>query len=337
MVEPGSRPAPFSYATKEEALDVIARYQSKFGTGDDIDSVIGRWKADLETEGLKEVTVETLERRVRMFFAPAMQQEVRSVTAKRCTELYKMLRKTGCAVQTHRRALVEAKRFLRWCVAQGLLASTPAAKVNPVGKPNAGKPKLRVTEARALVDVAVAAALQGDESAVAVLVALVLGRRASEVKNLDVRDVDDDGALLWVSDAKTAAGKVVLDVPIVLRPLLLDLVEVRKRAKESRLFPGRTRYWVYYHTLRLCKAAGVPPVCPQGLRGTHATLATQTGATAEMVVRAMGWTSIAVGERHYLAPGTTDRARAGRAATRLLSPGTETTGIDSKPSHQNNR
>jgi integrase len=320
VVAPGGEATPFSYPTKGEADAVVRDYQREFGTGSDVDSALARWQADLETEGLMPVTVETLMRRSRMFLAPVIHDDLRALTPKRCEALYKALRKR-CAVQTHHLALSETRRFTRWCVAHGLLTADPTAKLKRVGKPNRGKPKLRVTESRALVDVAIAEAAKGDESAVAVLIALVLGRRASETKDLATRDVDDGGALLWVSDAKTEAGKVVIEVPLVMRPILNGLVAARKKAKQKGLFPGRSRYWVYYHTLRLCRLAGVPEVCPHGLRGTHATLATQTGATAEMVTRAMGWTSISVGERHYFERGTVDRARTGRAAQRLLGHG----------------
>src|SRR5690606_26954509 len=126
------------------------------------------------------------------------------------------------------------------------------------------------------------------------------------------------------ADAKTPAGKVVLEVPVALRPILVGLAQAMDEAGQERLFPGKTRYWVYYHVRRLCRLAGVPETCVHGLRGTHATIADQSGATAEMVMRTMGWTSISVGDRHYFAPGTRDRTRAGRAATRLLGVGTET-------------
>lgn len=323
MVAPGGEATPHSYASEDEATKAIEGFELEHGSGHGIDAALERWEADIATEGNKPVTVETSMRRARMFLEPSLGAEVRTLTPQRCAALYKRLRGLY-SVQSHHMSLSATKRFLRWCVAQGLLPSDPSVKIKRVGKARRGKPKLRVTESRALVDTALAEAEKGDESAVAVMIALVLGRRASETKDVEVRDVDDGGALLWVADAKTEAGKVVIEIPLVMRPLLNGLVAVRRAAKEVRLFPGRSRYWLYYHTHRLCRLAGVPEVCPQGLRGTHATLAQETGASAELVTRAMGWTSIAVGERHYFADGTTDRVRAGRAATRLLGPGTTT-------------
>ncbi|MBL9003243.1 MAG: hypothetical protein JNJ46_03300, partial [Myxococcales bacterium] len=40
----------------------------------------------------------------------------------------------------------------------------------------------------------------------------------------------------------------------------------------------------------LCDAANVPRVCPHSLRGLHATLAIEEGASGEAVARALGHT-----------------------------------------------
>lgn len=323
VVTPGSEEnlvEYFYYPTEAEAIEVIKESRRELAGDLAVTETIAAWRKHLESTKVKEITVETSVYRLGLFFAGQETSTITAFTTRQIEKLYEKLREK-VAVQTHRHALAETKRFMRWCVKRGWLRSSPAARVDPVGRPRKGKPQLRVTESRQLVDTAVAAACDGDESAMAVLIALVLGRRASEVTNLEVRDVDDGASLVWVADAKTEAGRVFVEVPVVLRPLLLALAEARKAEGAARLFPGRTRYWVYYHSLRLCRLAGVPEVCPHGLRGTHGTLADQAGATAEMVTRAMGWTSITVGDRHYFAPGSRARSRAARAATRLLPAG----------------
>ena len=65
-----------------------------------------------------------------------------------------------------------------------------------------------------------------------------------------------------------------------LRPLLLELTE--ERESFDLLFAKwdgstHTRAWFLAAVKRVCKAAGVPRVCPHGLRGTHATIALEVG------------------------------------------------------------
>jgi hypothetical protein len=87
-----------------------------------------------------------------------------------------------------------------------------------------------------------------------------------------VRNLDDDGRLLWITDAKTQAGVRRLEVPPQLQEHLQRLARDKRPA--DRLF-GRNvhRHWVLRAVRRICKAAGVPRVPSHGLRGTHATLA----------------------------------------------------------------
>ena len=59
----------------------------------------------------------------------------------------------------------------------------------------------------------------------AALVTLVMGLRAGEVVSRVVRDLDDEGKLLWIPDSKTEAGKRTLQVPDLLRTYLLALAE----------------------------------------------------------------------------------------------------------------
>lgn len=50
---------------------------------------------------------------------------------------------------------------------------------------------------------------------------------------------------------------------------------------------------------QLCVKAGVPVVCPHSLRGLHATLALEEGATSESVARALGHGSCSMTKKHY--------------------------------------
>jgi hypothetical protein len=75
----------------------------------------------------------------------------------------------------------------------GWIAMNPLAEVTGVGQRNRGKKQLRIDEARRLVDMCIREANQGDEAAVGVLTAFLLGLRASEVTDRVVRDLDDEG------------------------------------------------------------------------------------------------------------------------------------------------
>ena len=56
------------------------------------------------------------------------------------------------------------------------------------------------------------------------MMSLVMGMRASEIVSRIVRDLDDDGQLLWIPGTKTEAGKRTLPVPAFLQPYLRDIV-----------------------------------------------------------------------------------------------------------------
>ena len=64
----------------------------------------------------------------------------------------------------------------------------------------------------------------GDEGAVAAMMALVMGMRASEIVSRVVRDLDDDGRLLWIFDSTG------------LRPPLRD--QMRTRRPDIRCLPA---------------------------------------------------------------------------------------------------
>jgi integrase len=244
---------------------------------------------------------------------------LRWLTAKRADELYAAARETT-EVATHRSSLGAGKRFGAWCAKRGWLAADPFAEVEGIGRPNKGKPQLHVDESRALIDACVA---EGSRASIAVATAFLLGVRASEVTDRTVRDLDDGGRLLWIDRGKTNAAQRYLEVPDVIREYLLAFKKGRPAA--AYLF-GKSdldrpsRFWLHWHCKRLCRAAKVPVVPPHGLRGTHATLAKQAGATSHLVAAQLGHASTAITEQVYIAPGEVDRA-AQRAALKKLRGG----------------
>lgn len=81
--------------------------------------------------------------------------------------------------------------------------------------------------------------------------------------------------------------------------------------------PSRQHFWETLH--RFCRRAQVPVVCPHSLRGLHATLALEAGATSEMVAQALGHGSFQVTARHYATAESVASARAARVAEALGS------------------
>lgn len=234
------------------------------------------------------------------------------LTVRRGDELYE-LAQADKAVDTHRHALSVAKQFSIWCKKKGWLLVNPFAEVEGVGMRKRGKPQLHIDESRKLIDTCIA---ENSRESLAVAIALLLGLRASEVAHRQVRDLDDGGRIIWVPKGKTPNARRHLEVPEVIRGLLLELV--RGRAGSSYLFgvgdlDRPTRRWVAYHCERIRKLAKVPRVTPHGLRGTQATLAVKAGATSQLVAAALGHGSAAITEAAYIDAG--ERERTNQAAT----------------------
>jgi integrase len=146
----------------------------------------------------------------------------------------------------------------------------------------------------------VALAEEGEAGAAFALLALAMGMRANEIVSRVVRDLDDDGKLLWIPDSKTEAGRKTLQVPELLRPLLKELGE--GKSPEAKLFGHHWRDWVRKWVKRICEAAGVPNVTAHGMRGPHSTLAVENGVSAHVVAASLGHESISTTVQSYVKP-----------------------------------
>jgi integrase len=155
----------------------------------------------------------------------------------------------------------------------------------------------------------------GDAGAVAAMMALVMGMRASEIVSRVGRDLDDDGRLLWIPDSKTEAGKRTLRIPDVLRSYLQQLTV--NREPEERIFGAHWRDWIRKSVRRICEAAGVPMVTAHGMRGLHSTLAVEHGVSAHVVAASLGHESSATTIQSYIRPEASAGARQRRTLTVL--------------------
>lgn len=213
-----------------------------------------------------------------------------------------------------------ARHFWIWAIDKGYAKMNPWMKVRRVGKANVGKPQLRIDEARKLEAVAMQRAETGDVPALGVLLMLYLGLRQGEVAARVARDIDDDGRVLWVPSGKTKNARRRLKIPEQIRPLVLARIE-GVQPDELIFYPndhkGFHREYYRVRLTRLCRQAGVPSVCPHSLRGMHATLALEGGATGDAVAKALGHGSFEMTKAHYASASSVSNSDAGRVAAAL--------------------
>jgi integrase len=292
-------------ATLSEANELIRRLDAGGSEGAPVRlaTALERYERYLMHKGNRAMSVATTIYRLRSFFGDQLLYPVRRLDRETCQWLYddQIVR---TAVDTHRNALSEAKTFLSWCVRHRYLALNPAERVLPLGKRRHGKAQLHINEARAWMSVATRLAARRQPGAVAAMMTLLMGMRASEIVQCAARDIDRCGQLLWIPISKTEAGKRVLEVPPALQPHLLRLA--RDRAPFERLFE-HDRPWVRNWVKRICRAAHVPIVCAHAMRGLHSTLAITAGVTPSVVAFALGHGSTRATLLSYADPGAVAR------------------------------
>jgi integrase len=271
----------------------------------------------LTEKGCKEGPNAERLRRLRTFF-PDQTLLLSDLTTAKCAALYEALRvrvsRVGkvYAVDSHRNTLAEARMLAKFCVSKRWARASPLEGVEGKGKRRHGKAQLRIDEARRWMAKAVELADAGQAGAVAAIMALVMGMRASEIVSRVVRDLDDDGRLLWIPDSKTEAGKRTLRIPDLVRRYLQGLAE--GKSAETLLFGLHWRDWVRKSVRRICEAADVPMVTAHGMRGLHSTLAVEHGVSAHVVAASLGHESSATTMQSYVRP----EAAAGAEQRRTL-------------------
>ncbi len=226
--------------------------------------------------------------------------ELEDVTPERARRLYRTYAASR-APATHRQTLVNCKTMWKWLAEEGWVARSPFDGVVPEGVVGHGKPQLTIDEAR-LFDAEAVKQATRDPGAVAALMALELGLRATEIVTRQVRDLDDGGRVMRIERGKTRASTRAIEVQEPLRSLLGALAA--NRVPVAYLFPGddeghRGRQWVWESVNRICKAAGVQGVSAHGLRGTFSTIGQASGVATRAVSDALGHTATSMTRRHY--------------------------------------
>ncbi len=287
-------------------------------------TLLEEYQQGLLARGVQEETVQKISRMLQGFLP--LQEPAGAVSADRAQQLYleetrrKKANGQPIAADTHHLLLRRAKHFFKWAVARRYAAENPFAEIHPIGRPRRGKPQLRIDEARKFVSTALQRARTLEVGATAALMQIFLGLRPTEAVIRVVRDLDDQGRVLWVPFGKTSNARRRLQVPDVLREILLHHAQ-GKPADAPLLGPSgegmHTRHALRHRLRQLCAEADVPQICPHSLRGLNATLALEAGATAHHVAAALGHASFATTARHYADASTVANASLRRVADLL--------------------
>lgn len=261
---------------------------------------------NLVDRGVSQDTADKVRRMLRPFLPLA--EPLTALDAERATQMYfdetKRTKSNGepIANDSHHLLLRRVKHFYKWAISRRYITQNPFAEVSPIGRPKRGKQQLRIDEARKLVSVAIERARTLDAGSTAILMQIFLGLRPTEALVRVVRDLDDEGRVLWVPFGKTSNAKRRLQVPDALREVLL--LHAKGKPADAPLLgnpeePFHTRDIIRYRLKLLCQQLGLPTVCPHSLRGLNATLALDAGATAQHVAAALGHASFTTTARHY--------------------------------------
>jgi integrase len=290
-----------SYPTRDLAEAALAGARSQ-AQGATVKLAVEALIEKMREAGLADTTIETNEYRLHHFFGlPKNANRPLRWIVNRGEELYAAARVDRSA-DTHQAELALAKQLGDLCLKKRWLRVNPFALVENVGRKTHGstKPRHGVDESRKLMSYCLERS--DDQHCVITLAYLLLGTRASELVRRNKRDLDDRGRMIRINEAKTMKGIRRLILPDELREPLVALCERKKPTDPifTRDDGKRaTRYWAYHHVKRICRAAGVTELTPQGLRRTQSDLATDAGATAQIVADHLGQTSIRVTDRSY--------------------------------------
>lgn len=330
LVENAKRKSIF-LDTEEEALRAKAELERRFlrPISQKLCDVIDLWEQELlRRRQVSPDSTSHAAKWARKMTEPMLEEPISALTPAKAAALYNRFlslvsskTKQPYSVATHRMALWCARSFFLWANANGVCGN-PFKEVKPIGKPRAGKPQLRIEEARRFTRTALERfEKNGHPLNIAALVALMMGMRTKEVLIREVRDLDDGGRFLWIDAGKTVNAKRHLEVPDLLRPYLVQLTV--GKAPNALLFGGqsngkpRRRQLLWLFVQRLCKFAAVPRVCTHSLRGLHATLAVQSGSAAHVVAASLGHGSFEMTERHYAQPSAVANAATARVTSIL--------------------
>ena len=314
-----------SFSTEKEAIETIRAFKVVRAASDKtIGDAVALYLASLARKGNKPNSIVSSEwklKRILDFDRPLSTLNERAASA-----AYEKLIASKAKTDTHRGSLMTAKALSKFCVKHGLLTRDVFLAVEPAGKKERGKNQLTIDEAIPFIAFCLAKARDDrDTTAIAPVLALMFGLRATEITGLVGRDVDNNGGVLLVAerDGKTKSARRRQIIPAMMRPLMQGLKRVSENNPGGFLFINErgvrpAKDWPSWHTKRLCALAGVPIVCAHGLRGTHTTILKEAGTATNIIAQSVGHSSPTMTERHYIAPGTVDQPAIDRVIDLLM-------------------
>lgn len=155
-----------------------------------------------DDRGCRKSTYQTAEFKLRGILAQVEHRLAQSITPGDAEGAYRT-RTARVRAATHRGELNHVKSLWRWALRRRLVSRDPWAEVEPIGRVRRGKEQLRPDEARTLFEHCLEVATTGGpkerDGAIAALVALLLGLRASEIIGLEARDGSADELVVAVS------------------------------------------------------------------------------------------------------------------------------------------
>jgi integrase len=307
---------------EELAAELRAKIVSERRT---VGSAIDDYQADMRARGLAERTCSEHPANIRRLLADVLEAPLAALTPRRADMLYLVATK-GVSPATARLWLANARTWGEWCMhkRRRWFRANPFAEVEAIGATADHRSEhLRVDEARKYRDEALKLARTGDHMAVAALLPLLCGLIPSEIIQIQARDIDDDGALLWVAGKRLKTknrrrSQVIADEE--LRALLV--AAAKDKAPEAFVFAserreGRavTRQYITIVCQRIGEAAGVPVADALMLRRTFATLNARQGSSLDELAFRMGHGAdgkAKTAQRYYVAPGAVESGAAKR-------------------------
>ena len=328
FVYDGPKPTVLWFDTEKAACTALTKTAKTLHSSQNriLDEVLTEYLSEKELrETAKPRTCANQAADLRRFLAAYLPDNIGRMTPRRASALYletveTPTQKTGKppAAASHQFYLKLAQGLYKWALRKGYIAINPFKDVQPIGRANTGKPQLRLDEAKRYREAALRMFDENnDRLALAAVLPLYLGLRAGEVMNRRVRDIDAGGSLIWIDRGKSKNARRHLSVKAP--PLQQRLARlISGRGPGEALFtvgdPLKLpcRQMLHSAVIRVCKAAGVPVICPHSLRGLWATLSVESGAAESAVAAALGHGSFDVTAKYYAQPEAMSGAKSAR-------------------------
>jgi integrase len=161
---------------------------------------------------------------------------------------------------------------------------------NPARDPNVRLPQARRVEVEppSAADVESILANVPPRWRLAIRTLAETGMRASEVCDLEWRDVDEAGSRFRIRNGKTAAARRWVAVPEDLMVGIAAATPPDDRAAERRVFIGATRHVFKNIMSRACKSAGIAHYHPHDLRHRYASVQILRGVPVTEIAAHLG-------------------------------------------------